>query len=957
MNTRQCVIPRAGVSLVVAAGLLAGCSSRIPDDDQTSRRHEWGSEYPTVDTTNKYVKPGPVLASPDEGALAERFAYHQSVIDAYGYSYTLKDNPAVHLSLDALTGFKMPEDTGDKKPQNLPQADIQVPAKWDWRTQGKGIPPIRNQGQCGSCWAFGTIGAFEVSIAAFDQQLVNLSEQYVLDCNGQGFSCGGGYWAYDILKSPGAALEDAYPYTAYDGYCKSNSVQHPWKIESFHGVANGDIQAIKAAIFQYGGVGVTMAVCGSIPGYGGGVYDSTECNWAGTNHIVTLVGWDDTVQHKQGNGVWIMRNSWGTGWGEDGYARMAYGSANLEEDATYVIYKPEDPTDTDGDGIRDVVDNCKLNGNADQVDSDQDGKGDACDGTFDPFESTLTLSDDDSRKIDLGFAFPFYGTTYTSVNVNSDGNVTFGSGDGKSEDRSVSRFLTLAPRIAALYADLNPAQGGKVTWGKSTPDAAFVKYTDVPLYGQGGKNTVKITLEASGRISIELGALTIKSAIVGVSKGGTGNSAPESDLSNTPSPISYTASNAVFEAFKNGKNIDLASKVVVFTPDASPDPGPGPDPDPSPAVETTIPLTDDATKEIPLGFSFTYFGKSYTSVFVNSDGNLTFGTGDASTQERTVDRFLTGAPRIAVLYADLDPHKAGAVSYRQDDPQSMTIKYTGVPIYGASQGNTAAVTLFASGKIQMTYGAVGGTSYVVGLSKGGAGNSGAAGDLSASGAEIGYGGLTAVYEKFGGGGTFDLTAKTVTFVPEAGPGPAPAPPSSTVLTLADDATAKIPIGFSFPFFGKTYTKLFVNSDGNLTFGAGDGVPAERDESRFLTGAPRIAALYADLDPSTGGTISYRNDDASTLTVQFTGVPVWGGNGVNTATIVLQASGHVAMQIQTAGGTDYLVGVSQGGSGNGGEKVDLSTLLGQPIATSGKGAVYEVFGGAFDLAGSTVEFAP
>jgi len=103
------------------------------------------------------------------------------------------------MPLDELTGFIRPEDTGDKKPHKLPQADMVVPPKWDWRAQGKGTPPIRNQGSCGSCWAFGTIGAFELSISAFDQKHVDLSEQFVLDCAGNGYSCGGGYWAYDLL--------------------------------------------------------------------------------------------------------------------------------------------------------------------------------------------------------------------------------------------------------------------------------------------------------------------------------------------------------------------------------------------------------------------------------------------------------------------------------------------------------------------------------------------------------------------------------------------------------------------------------------------------------------------------------------------------------------------------------------------------------------------------------------
>src|SRR5262249_10972191 len=164
----------------------------------------------------------------------------------------------------------------------------------------------------------------------------------------------------------------AYQYTAYDGQCKSGSVQHPYKIESYQGVPDHDINAIKSAIYQYGAVGVTMAVCGSFPGYGGGVYDSNEGNNMGSDHIVALGGWDDTMSHKKGKGAWIMRNSWNTSWGLQGYAYMAYGTAGIEENGTYVIYKPIDPTDTDKDGVIDVYDNCKTQPNQDQADDDQD---------------------------------------------------------------------------------------------------------------------------------------------------------------------------------------------------------------------------------------------------------------------------------------------------------------------------------------------------------------------------------------------------------------------------------------------------------------------------------------------------------------------------------------------------------------------------------------------------------
>jgi C1A family cysteine protease len=935
---------------LLAAALVAGCAPAPPSGGED---YGQGSGYPPINPNDKYFKPGPVLATPDQKELDLRFDYHQKVIDLHEFSYTLRDNPAMHRTLADITGFVRPEDSGDKKPTAAPLVKGgKLPDKWDWRTQGIGQPPIRNQGQCGSCWAFGTTAAVESAIAIFDKQIVDLSEQYILDCNPSGYSCSGGYWAYDLYLKPGGAMEKQYPYSAYDGSCKGGNVDHPYKIQEFHGVTAWSIDEIKAAIYQYGAVGVTMSVCGSFPGYGGGVYDSNECNNAQSNHIVALVGWDDTMPHKKGKGVWIMRNSWGTSWGDNGFAYMAYGVARIEEDPTYVIYKAEDPTDTDMDGIPDVRDNCPKTPNADQRDADHDGAGDACDTQFDPFEETLGLSDDDSRKVDLGLSFPFYGTSYAEVFVNSDGNLTFGAADDKSADRNKSRFLTVAPRIAALYADLNPSAGGKVSYGMTDPHHFFVKYSGVPTYDGSGKATVTVTLDDAGTISLAYGGVTGNAYIVGVSKGGSGNNAAESDVTASPT-LGFGGTTAVYEVFGSNKPFSLSNKTVVFTPGT----GPGPTPTP-PASETAIPLGDDDTKAVPLGFSFPFYGSTYTTVYVNADGNLTFGAGDGQTANRDESRFLHGAPRIAVLYGDLDPAAGGSVTYKHEDAQSITLKYNGVPLYGTTVGNTATVKLDAAGAVTITYGSVSGSSYIVGLSRGGASNAGAATNLSALGGQIGYGGTDNVYEVFGKTAPFDLSGKTIAFTTGAPVGPMPNPtPTEVGLSLGDDATVNVTLGFSFPFFGKTYNSVWVNSDGNLTFGAGDGVTANRDVARFLGGAPRIAALYSDLDPSAGGTVSYRQDDAQTMTITYSGVPMWGTSGGNTVRVTLQASGAITIAVDGASDTAYIVGVSRGGAGNAGAQTDLASQAGKVLHYNGYGALYEAYDTGFDLVGKAVTFAP
>jgi C1A family cysteine protease len=954
--------------LLCAMAATGGCSSSAPSPgpDPDGIGQQQFSDYPPINPEDKDFKPGPILATPDEQELAKRFDYHAQVIQAHGFSYTIDKHPLVFSAPETLTGLLIPEDTGDAKPMSLPVKTVgTLPATWDWRKIGAGMPAARQQGSCGSCWAFGTTAALEGAIAVFDQQLVDLSEQFILDCNKNGYGCGGGYWSYNLLKNPGHALEQGYAYKAFKGGCKSSAVDHPYKIEAYHSVPKGDIEAIKAAIHTYGTVGVTMNVCGSIPGYSGGVYDSNECNWSASNHIVALVGWDDTVQHKKGKGAWVLRNSWGTGWGDKGYGLFAYGTAGLQSDITYVIYKPVDNTDTDGDGVPDYRDNCRNAPNAEQADLDQDGAGDACDSSFDPFEKKLTLTDDDARKVPLGFSFPFFGTSYTEASVNSDGNVTFGVEDNKSGDRSKGRFLTFAPRIAALYADLNPAAGGQVSYGKTDPGSAFVKWEGVRLYNASSTSTVMVTLRDSGKVTLSFGSVASGSYIVGLSRGGAGNAAAESDLSSLGDAIPYGGAGALFEQFGNGKGFDLSGKTLTFSSGTGPAPQPdGGTPVPPTPNETQIPLGDDDAKSIPIGFSFPFHGKAYTSVWVNSDGNLTFGQGDGATAERNSQRLLTGAPRIALLFGDLNPAAGGSVTFRNDDAQTLTIKFQAVPFYGTNVGNTASVSLHASGQITLHFQNVSGSSYLVGVSKGGAGNHGNPSDLSASGSPIAYGAAGAVFEAFGKTRPFDLVGKTLVFQAQGGPGPGPGPdggsgPGEVPLQLGDDDSKSIPLGFKFPFFGQTYTQVYVNSDGNLTLGTGDGASGvDRSVARFLAGAPRIALLYTDLNPSAGGSVSWRQDDAQTLTITYSGVPNYGGTGANTASVTLQATGRIGVSIASVGSTHYIVGVSEGGVDNQGEATDLSAWSGQAIAYGGTGAVYEAFGAQpFDLVGKTVVFTP
>ena len=221
-----------------------------------------------------------------------------------------------------------------------------VPEAYNWCDAHGGCPPVRNQGPCGSCWAFGTVGPLEAWIEyANGARGIDLAEQYLLSCNTHDWGCDGGWWAHDYHwnKMPpgesqaGAVTESAFPYRASEVSC-AGPYNHPYQVTAWDYVGDGhsvpSVAAIKEAIYTFGPVGVALCVGNQFDRYTGGVFQTDEtCNYA-VNHAVVLVGWDDADQ------AWILRNSWGPDWGEDGYMRIRYGTSNVGYAANYVVYTP-----------------------------------------------------------------------------------------------------------------------------------------------------------------------------------------------------------------------------------------------------------------------------------------------------------------------------------------------------------------------------------------------------------------------------------------------------------------------------------------------------------------------------------------------------------------------------------------------------------------------------------------
>ncbi len=210
---------------------------------------------------------------------------------------------------------------------------------FDWRSTGgtNYITPIKDQGDCGSCWAFASTAALESYTLIHGSYLndLNLSEQILLSCSGAG-TCNGGYinGAADFIELTGVGNDSLAPYKAIDQAC--SAIDPVWKATADKIVGwkwitygAGDVAALKNAVLTYGPVVVSMRVYDDFFAYQSGIYSYTGGGYAG-GHAVTVVGYSDD-QSVPGGGYFIVKNSWGTGWGEPfgtdsgGYFRIAYG--------------------------------------------------------------------------------------------------------------------------------------------------------------------------------------------------------------------------------------------------------------------------------------------------------------------------------------------------------------------------------------------------------------------------------------------------------------------------------------------------------------------------------------------------------------------------------------------------------------------------------------------------------
>ncbi|CAN8274954.1 unnamed protein product [Cochlearia groenlandica] len=233
--------------------------------------------------------------------------------------------------------FRLPADT--QNAPILPTSDL--PTDFDWREQGA-VTPVKNQGMCGSCWSFSAVGALEGAHYLATKELVSLSEQQLIDCDHQcdpeqanscDAGCSGGLMnnAFEYtLKAGGLMKEQDYPYKGRDhSVCKFNKTMIAASVSNFS-VVSSDEDQIAANLVQHGPLAIAINALW-MQTYIRGVSCPYVCSKS-QDHGVLLVGFGSSgyapirLEEKP---YWIIKNSWGTLWGEHGYYRICRGPNNI----------------------------------------------------------------------------------------------------------------------------------------------------------------------------------------------------------------------------------------------------------------------------------------------------------------------------------------------------------------------------------------------------------------------------------------------------------------------------------------------------------------------------------------------------------------------------------------------------------------------------------------------------
>lgn len=273
-------------------------------------------------------------------------AKHNAEYELGLHTYTLGMNKfgdmLRHEFTEMMNGFDMNSTVSRQNGSTfITPANVVIPAEVDWRKKGA-VTPVKDQGMCGSCWAFSSTGSLEGQHYLKTGVLTSLSEQNLVDCSrkyGNG-GCSGGFMSAGFLyikDNHGIDTEASYPYEAKDDICRYSPKTVGAIDTGYVGIPMGSEEKLKEAVATVGPVSVAIdASRTSFMLYRSGVYCDVKCSSVFLDHAVLVVGYGTDEKTKED--YWLVKNSWGTVWGDKGYIKMCRNKMNHCGIATTAVY-------------------------------------------------------------------------------------------------------------------------------------------------------------------------------------------------------------------------------------------------------------------------------------------------------------------------------------------------------------------------------------------------------------------------------------------------------------------------------------------------------------------------------------------------------------------------------------------------------------------------------------------